>query len=175
MPPRILMFTISLRKYFPVYFALGPRVCQFTHMDKPHFYLAFQQPCLDEWKEKPLGTQNTNETENASTHAVSEMISFNIFPVSRCPPRLHITDRPLHISRFWARARLQASPIEDDQRWRAFDREGHGLTCFPPLPLGSLPFSGAYYTPVLCAWPLTLRPLAPTCLFLKQLPELSEL
>lgn len=55
-------------------------ICQFTHMDKPHFYFAFQLACLDEWKEKPLGTQNTNETENASTHAVSEMISFNIFP-----------------------------------------------------------------------------------------------
>lgn len=73
------MFTISSRKYFPLYFALGPMVCQFTHMDKPHFYLAFQLPCLDEWKEKPLGTQNTNEPENASTHAVSEMISFNVF------------------------------------------------------------------------------------------------
>lgn len=55
-------------------------ICQFTHMDKPHFYFACQLACLDEWKEKPLGTQNTNETENASTHAVSEMISFNIFP-----------------------------------------------------------------------------------------------
>lgn len=53
---RILMFTISSRKYFPVYCALGPMVCQFTHMNKPHFYLAFQLPCLDEWKEKPLGT-----------------------------------------------------------------------------------------------------------------------
>lgn len=81
MPLSILMFTISPRKYFPLYFALGPMVCQFTHMDKLHFYLAFQLPCLDEWKEKLLGTQNTNETENASTHAVSEMISFNIFPL----------------------------------------------------------------------------------------------
>lgn len=45
---RILMFTISSRKYFSVYFALGPMVCQFTHMNKPHFYLAFQLPCLDE-------------------------------------------------------------------------------------------------------------------------------
>lgn len=53
---RIFMFTISSRKYFPMYFALGPMVCQFTHMNKPHFYLAFQLPCLDEWKEKPLGT-----------------------------------------------------------------------------------------------------------------------
>lgn len=49
-------------------------------MDKPHFYFAFQLASLDEWKEKPLGTLNTNESENASTHAVSEMISFNIFP-----------------------------------------------------------------------------------------------
>lgn len=129
---RILMFTISSRKYFPLYFALGPMVCQFTHMDKPHFYLAFQLPCLDEWKEKPLGTQNTNEPENASTHAVSEMISFNVFssPLPsvffRCPPRLQISDRSLHISRFWARARLQASPIADDHKWHPFDREGHG-------------------------------------------------
>lgn len=42
-------------------------------MDEPHFYLAFQLPCLDEWKDKPPGTQN------ASTHAMSEMISFYCF------------------------------------------------------------------------------------------------
>lgn len=80
--PPFFFFYIFSTKYFPVYFALGPVVCQFTHMDKPHFYLAFQLPCLDEWKEKPRRTQNTNETENASTHAVSEMISFNIFSPS---------------------------------------------------------------------------------------------
>lgn len=78
MPKKICMFTISFGKYLPVYIALGPVECQFTHMDKSHFYLASQLPCLDEWREKPLGTQHTNESENASTHAVSEMISFNI-------------------------------------------------------------------------------------------------
>lgn len=80
----ICPFTISSRKYFPVYFDLGPRVCQFIHMDKPNFYLAFQLPCLNEWREKLLETQNTNES--ASTHAVSEMISFNIFPSSSMVP-----------------------------------------------------------------------------------------
>lgn len=78
----ILLFTISSRKYFVVYFALGPAV----YVSLPIWIsLIFILPVswhawLDEWKEKPLGTQNTNETENASTHAVSEMISFNIFP-----------------------------------------------------------------------------------------------
>lgn len=82
-------------------------ICQFTHMDKPHFYFAFQLACLDEWKEKPLGTQNTNETENASTHAVSEMISFNIFPFqfTGVLPDVTLLTWPLHISRFWTRAK----------------------------------------------------------------------
>lgn len=66
-----------------MYLALGPTLCQFTHMDKPHFYLVFQLPCLDEWKEKPRGARNTNGTENASTQAVSKMISFNISPPSQ--------------------------------------------------------------------------------------------
>ena len=47
-------------------------LCQFTRMDNPHFYLASQLPRLDEWKEKPVGTQTTNETENALTHAMSK-------------------------------------------------------------------------------------------------------
>jgi len=75
------MFTISSRKYLPFYFAWGSMVCQFTHMDKPRFYLAFQLACLDEWKDKPLGRLNTNESEDATTHVVSEMISFNVFPL----------------------------------------------------------------------------------------------
>lgn len=75
----IFMFTISLRKHFPVYFALGPIAFQFTHMDKPHFYLAFQLASLDKWKEKPVGTMDPNKTENAATHAVSELISSGIY------------------------------------------------------------------------------------------------
>lgn len=73
------MFTIFSGKYFLVYFALGPMVCQFTNMDKARVLFSLSA-AMDEWKEKPLETQNTNETENALTHAVSEMISFNIFP-----------------------------------------------------------------------------------------------
>lgn len=63
---------------------------------------------VDEWKEKPLETQNTNETENASTHAMSELISSNIFPFQfpGCLHRLQITGGPLHISQIWSRHKV---------------------------------------------------------------------
>lgn len=54
---------------FSVCVASGPMVCQFTHMDNSHLYLAFQLASLGEWKKKPLGSLNTNKMEDATTHA----------------------------------------------------------------------------------------------------------
>ena len=89
------------------YFALGPMVCHFTNMDKACVLFSLSA-AVDEWKEKPLETQNTNETENASTHAMSELISSNIFPFQfpGCLHRLRITDGPLHISQIWSRHKV---------------------------------------------------------------------
>lgn len=41
-------FFFLSKKTFVMYFALGLMVCQFIHVNKPHFYLACHLACLDE-------------------------------------------------------------------------------------------------------------------------------
>lgn len=154
---------------------LGPVVCSFTHMYKLHFY--FSCHAWIEWKDKAQWTQNTNETENVSTHAMSEMISFIIFPFQFAATLLDFRLLTGHFifpdfeREQGYRPHLEQMPTVDIP----FDREGHSppTLCHLAAHLFQEHTQDNFHTPVLWAWLLTPRPVALTCLFIRQLPELK--
>lgn len=140
----ILLFTISSRKYFVVYFALGPAV----YVSLPIwisliFILPFSWHAWMNEKKSLWELRIQMRLKMLRHMPVSEMISFNIFPFQFTGVLPDVTYW-LDTSYFQIlnQSKVTALPRADDHRWQSFDREGHGLAVLP-LPLGSLHFSGA--------------------------------
>lgn len=140
----ILLLTISSRKYFVVYFALGPAV----YVSLPIWIrLIFILPfSWHAWmnEKKSLWELRIQMRLKMLRHMPCQKWYVLIF----FPSSLLVSSQT---SRYWLatsyfqilnQSKVTTLPRADDHRWQSFDREGHGLAVLP-LPLGNLHFSGA--------------------------------